>query len=166
MRKMTISQLAREAGVNLETIRYYERRGLIPEPPRNASGYRQYSQEDIARTKFIKRAQVLGFSLREILEILSLRMEPGKTCGDMKARVEAKIKHVEHKIADLRQIREALLNLVSKCTGKGPIGDCPILDTLNKRCPQGGKKCQPNVKLRFSASAVPHARRPSRWYKI
>jgi MerR family mercuric resistance operon transcriptional regulator len=133
MEKMTTSQLARESNVNLETIRYYERRGLIPKPPRNASGYRQYSQEDIARTKFIKRAQALGFSLREILEIFSLRMEPGTTCGDMKARVEAKIDEVEHKIDDLRQIREALLKLVSKCTGKGPIGDCPILEILNKR---------------------------------
>ena len=133
MEKMTTSQLARESNVNLETIRYYERRGLIPKPPRNASGYRQYSQEDIARTKFIKRAQALGFSLREILEIFSLRMEPGTTCGDIKARVEAKIDEVEQKIADLRQIREALLNLVSKCTGKGPIGDCPILEILNKR---------------------------------
>jgi len=132
MEKMTISQLARKSSVNLETIRYYERRGLIPKPPRNASGYRQYSQEDIARTKFIKRAQMLGFSLREILEILSLRMEPGKTCGDMKARVEAKIEDVEQKIADLRQMQEALLNLVGKCTGKGPIGYCPILEILNK----------------------------------
>jgi MerR family mercuric resistance operon transcriptional regulator len=133
MEKMTISQLARKAGINLETIRYYERRGLIPKPPRNASGHRQYSQEDIARTKFIKRTQALGFSLREILEILSLRMEPGKTCGDMKARVEAKIEDVGQKIDDLRQMREALLKLVSKCTGKGPIGDCPILEILNKK---------------------------------
>jgi MerR family mercuric resistance operon transcriptional regulator len=133
MGKMTISQLARKSSVNLETIRYYERRGLIPKPPRNVSGYRQYSQEDIARTKFIKRAQMLGFSLREILEILSLRMEPGKTCGDMKARVEAKIEDVEQKIADLRQMQEALLNLVSKCAGKGPIGDCPIIEILNKK---------------------------------
>jgi Hg(II)-responsive transcriptional regulator len=133
MEKMTIGQLAREAGINLETIRYYERRGLIPKPPRNASGYRQYSQEDIARTKFIKRSQALGFSLREILEILSLRMEPGKTCGDMKVRVEAKIEDVERKITDLQQMQEALLDLVSKCTGKGPIGDCPILEILNRR---------------------------------
>ncbi len=133
MEKMTTSQLARESNVNLETIRYYERRGLIPKPPRNASGYRQYSQEDIARTKFIKRAQALGFSLKEILEIFSLRMEPGTTCGDIKARVEAKIDEVEQKIADLRQMREALLNLVSKCTGKGPVGKCPILEILNKK---------------------------------
>lgn len=133
MEKMTISQLARESSVNLETIRYYERRGLIPKPPRNASGYRQYSQEDIARTKFIKRAQALGFSLKEISEILSLRMEPGTTGGDIKARVEAKIDEVEQKIADLRQMRKALLKLVSKCTGKGPVGQCPILEILNKR---------------------------------
>ena len=133
MKKITISQLARAAKVNLETLRYYERRGLIPKPPRNASGYRQFSQEDIARTKFIKRVQALGFSLREISDILSLRMEPGSTCGDMKARVEAKIEDVEHKIDALRQMKEVLLNLVSKCTGKGPIGDCPILEILGKK---------------------------------
>ena len=130
---MTTSQLAKEASVNQETIRYYERRGLIPKPPRNASGYRQYSLEDIARTKFIKRAQALGFSLKEISEILSLRMEPGTTCGDIKAKVEAKIEDVEQKIEDLQQMRQALLILVSKCTGKGPVGLCPILEMLNKR---------------------------------
>ena len=108
MEKITISQLARAANVNLETIRYYERRGLIPEPPRNDSGHRQYSQEDLTRTKFIRRAQALGFSLKEILEILSLRMEPGKTCGDMKSRVEAKIEDIEQKMAALRQMRESL----------------------------------------------------------
>jgi Hg(II)-responsive transcriptional regulator len=133
MVKMTTSQLAKEASVNLETIRYYERRGLIPKPPRNASGYRQYSPEDIARTKFIKRAQALGFSLREILEIFSLRMEPGTTCGDIKARVKTKIDEVGQKIADLRQMQGALLNLIGKCTGKGPVGKCPILEILNKR---------------------------------
>lgn len=133
MGKMTISQLAREAGVNLETIRYYERRGLIPEPPRNMSGHRQYSQDDLTRTKFIRRAQALGFSLKEILEILSLRMEPGTTCGDIKARVESKIKDFEQKIEDLQQMHTALLEIVSNCTGKGPVGQCPILEVLNKR---------------------------------
>ncbi len=133
MEKMTISQLARAASVNLETIRYYERRGLIPEPPRNDSGYRQYSPDDLTRTKFIRRAQALGFSLKEILEMLSLRMEPGTTCSDIKAKVESKIKDVEQKITDLRQMRATLLNLVGKCTGKGPVGNCPIIEILNRK---------------------------------
>jgi Hg(II)-responsive transcriptional regulator len=132
MTTFTISQLAKQANVNLETIRFYERRGLIPEPPRSKNGYRQYSWDAIVRTQFIKRAQSLGFSLREISEIFALRMEPGTTCGDMKVKVKTKIEDIERKIADLEQIREALSDLVSKCTGKGPIGECPILEALYK----------------------------------
>ncbi len=106
MEKLTIGQLAKSAGVNLQTIRYYERRGLIPEPPRNESGYRQYSQKEVSRTLFIKGAQGLGFSLKEIEELLSLKMEPGTTCGDVKNRVEAKISDIEEKILALQQIKE------------------------------------------------------------
>ena len=132
MEKLTIGQLAKRAKVNLETIRYYERRGLIPEPPRSESGYRMYSSDAVARTEFIKRAQALGFSLREISEIFALRMEPETACGDMKAKVEAKIEDIEQKITDLEQIREALVAMAEKCRGKGPIGECPILEALSK----------------------------------
>ena len=132
MEKLTIGQLAKQANVNLETIRYYERRGLIPEPPRSESGYRMYSRDAVARTEFIKRTQALGFSLREISEIFALRMEPETTCGDMKAKVEAKIEDIEQKITDLEQIREALVAMAEKCRGKGPIGECPILEALSK----------------------------------
>lgn len=100
MEKITIGQLAKKVNVNLETIRYYERRGLLLEPPRNKSGHREYSLEEVKRTKFIKRCQVLGFSLNEISELLSLRVGPGTTCGDVKARVEDKIMEVEKRIAD------------------------------------------------------------------
>jgi len=132
MEKLTIGQLAKKANVNLETIRYYERRGLIPEPPRNKSGHREYSLATIRRTKFIKRSQPLGFSLKEISELLSLRVEPGTTCGDIKARVEAKITDVEKRIEDLQRIREALMSMSKKCIGKGPVGQCPILEELYK----------------------------------
>lgn len=132
MEKLTIGQLAKKANVNLETIRYYERRGLIPEPPRNDSGYRQYSLEALSRTRFIKRAQALGFSLKEIDELLSLRIEPGATCGDVKARVEDKITDIDEKIADLDQMREALLKMARQCTDRGPIDMCPILEILDK----------------------------------
>jgi MerR family mercuric resistance operon transcriptional regulator len=132
MEKMTIGQLAKEANVNLETIRYYERRGLVPEPPRNKSRHRIYPQEAIKRVKFIKRSQALGFSLKEILELLSLRVEPGTTCGDIKARAETKIADVEKRIADLEKIRKALLRMSGKCIGKGPVGQCPILEELYK----------------------------------
>ena len=132
MEKLTIGQLAKKANVNLETIRYYERRGLLLEPPRNKSGHRQYSLEEVKRTEFIKRCQALGFSLKEISELLLLKVIPGTTCGDIKARVETKIADVEKRIVDLEKIREALLRMSSKCVGKGPVGQCPILEELYK----------------------------------
>ncbi len=132
MEKFTIGKLAKKANVNLETIRYYERRGLLPEPPRNKSGHRQYSMEEVKRTQFIKRCQALGFSLKEISELLSLKVKPGTTCGDIKARAETKIADVEKRIVDLEKIREALLRMSSKCIGKGPVGQCPILEELYK----------------------------------
>jgi Hg(II)-responsive transcriptional regulator len=132
MEKLTIGQLAKKANVNLETIRYYERRGLIPEPHRNSSGHRQYSLEEVKRTKFIKRSQALGFSLKEISELLSLRVEPGTTCADVKERVETKIENIKKKISDLEQIRMALSRLSQRCTGRGPVGRCPILEELYK----------------------------------
>ncbi len=133
MEKLTIGQLAKKANVNLETIRYYERRGLLLEPPRNKSGHRQYSLEEVKRTEFIKRCQALGFSLKEISELLLLKVIPGTTCGDIKARVETKIADVEKRIVDLEKIREALLRMSSKCIGKGPVGQSPILEELYKR---------------------------------
>ena len=132
MEKLTIGKLAKKVNVNLETIRYYERRGLLPEPPRNKSGHRQYSLEEVKRTEFIKRCQALGFSLKEILELLLLKVKPGTTCGDIKTRVETKIEDVEKRIADLKKIREALLRMSNKCIGKGPVGQCPILEELYK----------------------------------
>ena len=132
MEKFTIGQLAKKVNVNLETIRYYERRGLLLEPPRNKSGHREYSLEEVKRTEFIKRCQVLGFSLNEISELLSLRVGSGTTCGDVKARVKDKIMEVEKRIADLEKIREALLRMSGKCIGNGPVGQCPILEELYK----------------------------------
>ncbi len=131
MEKMTIGQLAKMVGVNIETIRFYERRGILPQPVRNEAGHRQYSQDTIMRTRFIKRTQALGFSLKEISELLSLRIEMGTTCADVKTRIDAKVMDVENKIADLKQIREALLKLSGQCKGKGPISMCPILEALN-----------------------------------
>ncbi len=130
MENLIIGQLAKRANVNLETIRYYERRELIPKPLRNESGYRQYSQDDVVRIKFIKRAQTLGFSLREIHELLALRMEPGISCAAVKVHVDAKVAEVENKIVSLEQMRETLLRLSKKCTGKGPVGECPFLKEL------------------------------------
>jgi Hg(II)-responsive transcriptional regulator len=130
MEAFTIGQLAKRANVNLETIRFYERRGLLPEPPRNKSGHRQYSIKDLRRTEFIKRTQSLGFSLQEISDLLSLRVESGKTCADVKQRVKAKLIDVEEKIKTLQRMREVLQRLEADCPGKGSLNDCPILETL------------------------------------
>lgn len=131
MEIFTIGQLAKKANVNLETIRFYERKGLLPEPPRNRSGHRQYSNKDLRRTEFIKRTQSLGFSLQEISDLLSLRVESGKTCGDVKLRVKAKLIDIEEKIETLQKMREVLLRLETNCPGKGPLNECPILETLD-----------------------------------
>jgi MerR family mercuric resistance operon transcriptional regulator len=131
MKDLTIGQLARRAQVKVETVRYYERRGLIPEPPRLESGYRQYPQDAIARIQFIKRAKGLGFSLREILNLFVLRRDPHTTCNDIKKRAETKIKDVEAKIEDLQKIETALARVVASCNGYGPTSDCPILEALD-----------------------------------
>ncbi len=133
MQALTIGQLAKKAQVHVETVRYYERRGLIPQPPRRWSGYRQYSQGDIARLQFIKRAQELGFSLKEIAELLALRVDPTTSCSDVKKRAEVKIADVEARIQALERMRKALKKLVASCSGRGPTSACPILEALDTK---------------------------------
>jgi len=130
METVTIGQLARKAQVHVETVRYYERRGLLPQPLRRWSGYRQYSQDDIARLRFIKRAQGLGFSLKEIADLLSLRVDPDSSCRDVKERAEAKLADIERKLQTLEHLRKALKKLVASCRGRGSTSDCPILEAL------------------------------------
>src|SRR5579885_915090 len=120
MSTLTIGQVARTAGVGIETIRFYEREGLLEEPPRRASGYRQYSEEVVKRLQFIKRAQQLGFSLKEIAELLTLRVDEQTSCEKVKQRAEAKIAEVERKLAELQRMRNALLQVATLCTGDGP----------------------------------------------
>ena len=131
METLTIGQLAKRANVNLETIRFYERKGLLKEPPRNKSDHRQYSINDLRRTEFIRRSQSLGFSLQEISDLLSLRVESGKTCADVKQKVKSKLTDIDAKIKELQRIRNALLKIETSCPGKGPLDDCPILETLD-----------------------------------
>ncbi len=131
MESITIGILAKKSNVKKETVRYYERRGLIPEPMRTESGYRQYSQDTVSRIKFIKRAQVLGFSLREIEELLSLRVDKNTTCGDFKNIAEIKISEIEVKIRSLNEIKRGLTKLVALCSGEGPTSECPIVDALD-----------------------------------
>lgn len=130
MKRLTIGQLARQANVHIETIRYYERRGLISEPPRRESGYRQYALDTVGRVQFIKRAQELGFSLKEIQELLSLHVDPGTTSADIKRRAEAKLADIDAKLRDLSRMKAALMRLTVACRGRGPTSECPILNAI------------------------------------
>jgi MerR family mercuric resistance operon transcriptional regulator len=105
---LTIGQVAHRAGLGVETVRFYERRGLIEEPPRKESGYRQYPEDVVARLRFIRRAKELGFSLKEIAELFSLRVDPDTTCAEIKRRAEAKITTMDEKISSMQGIQRAL----------------------------------------------------------
>lgn len=131
MSGLRTGELARQAGVNLETIRYYEQKGLLLAPPRSEAGYRRYPPDAVRRVRFVKRAQELGFSLEEIKELLGLRFRPNATCDDIRCRTRAKISAIDEKIRDLHAIRQALERLADSCPGKGPVSDCPILDSLD-----------------------------------
>ncbi len=133
MDMLSIGQVARRSGVGVETVRYYEREGLLEEPPRRASGYRQYSEEVVKRLHFIKRAQKLGFSLKEITELLLLRVDTQNACEDVRQRADAKIAEVERKLIELQRMRQALIQVASLCTGKGPDSRCPVLDALDQQ---------------------------------
>jgi MerR family copper efflux transcriptional regulator len=132
MRTLTIGRLAKEAGVNLETVRYYERRGLLPRPPRSESGYRLFPDESAGRLRFIRRAQELGFSLSEIRELLSLRVSRTAKRTDVRRRAEAKIADIEARIRSLHSMKRALHKLTRVCAGCGPIAECPILESLDR----------------------------------
>jgi Hg(II)-responsive transcriptional regulator len=131
MDQLTTAEVAKRGGVNLETIRYYERRGLLPKPPRTPSGYRAFAPDAVRRLRFVKRAQALGFSLKEIKELLSLRAAPKARCADIRARAEVKIAEIDAKIRSLHAMRKALLRLTAACTGRGSVSDCPILESLD-----------------------------------
>ncbi len=124
---LTIGRLARAAGVNVETIRYYQRVGLIEEPPRPVSGYRRYPPDTVGRIRFIKRAQELGFRLREIRELLDLGEGH---CADVKARAQAKREHVTRQIADLQALQATLDTLIQACEQDADGAHCPIVDSL------------------------------------
>lgn len=131
--KYKIGKTAELAGVNKETVRYYERRNLIPEPDRMDSGYRLFSQRHINQIRFIKRAQELGFTLSEIEGLLNLKVDEHTTCSEIKQKAQHKYQDVVKKIADLQRIKETLTDLIDSCAGSGPKGDCPILDALEGR---------------------------------
>ncbi len=127
---MTIGSFAARAGVGIETIRFYERQGLLPEPRRTAAGYRQYDVSELDRVRFIRTGQALGFTLAEIRELLALHVDSETDCADVRRRVDVKIEAVEHKLRDLRRMKAALATLRRDCSGRGPANECSILDAI------------------------------------
>ncbi|SEL10659.1 Cu(I)-responsive transcriptional regulator/Hg(II)-responsive transcriptional regulator,TIGR02051 [Pseudoxanthomonas sp. GM95] len=128
---MNIGQLARQTQVPIDTIRYYERQRLLPEPPRSTGGYRRYAEDDVSRLNFIRRAKGLGFTLEEIGELLAI--SAGR--GDMAAVKDAasrKLSQVEQRIDELARVRDALKVMVDACPGHGALRDCPIVSALRE----------------------------------
>jgi MerR family mercuric resistance operon transcriptional regulator len=132
MESLTIGQLAQRAGVGVETVRFYEREGLISEPPRRPSGYRDYPPEAVARIVFIRRGKELGFTLKEINELLELRVRPRRNCAQVKQSADAKIAGIDDKIAALRRMRRALKDLTKACEERRPTTECPLLASLGQ----------------------------------
>ncbi len=130
MKPLTIGEVARQAGVGVETVRFYERQGLLEEPQRRASGYRQYEEEAVAVLRFIRRAKELGFTLKEIQGLLALRLDATATRAEVRQQAKAKVADIEARIADLQRMRDALQTLIKKCHGDGSTTGCPILAAL------------------------------------
>lgn len=126
-------EVAALAGVNVQTLRYYERRGLLKEPERRPSGYRQYPAEAVQLIRFIKRAQELGFTLSEVEDLLRLRDDQGTACAEVRSAAEAKIEDIERKIRHLRAMKRALGVLVASCATEGSVRRCPILEALEDK---------------------------------
>ena len=131
MQTMTIGRLAKEAGVNIDTIRYYERHGLLPRAVRRESGYRQYAADDIERLTFIRRAKELGFSLADIAELLSLSADRHSDMRGVKRKAEEHLADVKRKIRELQKVRRGLKTLIAACPGHGELGTCPIVAALS-----------------------------------
>ena len=129
---MKIGEVARRAEVPIDTVRYYEREGLIPPPVRRASGYRDYLEADVDRLRFMRRAKGLGFTLHEIRDLLSLTAMSGDDMAALNAQTQAKLRDVEERIHALTRIREALQSLVTACPGHGALNRCPILAALSE----------------------------------
>src|SRR6266699_290221 len=127
---LTIGQIASAANVNIHTIRYYERRGHFPTPPRTQTRYRPYPADAVARLRFIKHAQELGFSLHEIEELLALRVRHGAACDAVERKTRSKLELVQQRIRDLQRMKRTLERLAAACTARRPTDECPILEVL------------------------------------
>ncbi len=128
----TIGQVARKAGVGVETVRFYERQGLIKQPPRRGSAFRKYPVDTVRRIRFVVHAKKLGFTLKEIMGLLSLRSRSAKSCDSVKERAEIKIADIEERIRGLRRMKSTLRKLTQACERREPRAECPIMDVLDE----------------------------------
>lgn len=131
MQTMNIGRLAELAQVNIDTIRYYERQKLLPPAARTSSGYRQYTQSDLERLRFILRSKELGFTLAEIGDLLSLTKNRDSDMRGVKRKAEQRLEQVERKIAELRRVKRGLKKLIDACPGRGELNGCPIVAALS-----------------------------------
>ena len=130
---MRIGHLAGKAGVAIDTVRYYERQGLLPQPARRPSGYRDYGDDELQQLRFVRRCKALGFTLDETRELLRLNADPAADRAEVRALAERRLADVETKLRELQALRDSLAELSSACSGHGPIEDCPILHRVLAR---------------------------------
>ena len=128
---MRIGEVAAEAAVNIQTLRYYERVGLVPKPERGSSGYRAYDRQTVRRVRFIKRAQELGFTLAEIGDLLAFREQTSGSCELVETRASDTVERISEKIRDLEKMRAALSHYVTACRTRVAVAQCPLLDALD-----------------------------------
>jgi MerR family mercuric resistance operon transcriptional regulator len=130
---LRIGEVSKRSGIGVETVRFYEREGLIADPPRGISGYRAYPADVVPRLAFIRHAKELGFTLREIRELLSLRVDPKASCSSVKKCANIKLSDIEERIRSLQRMRRTLRTLVKACDERKPTNECPILGALDRR---------------------------------
>ena len=134
MEQLKVGEIADEVGINVETLRYYEKIKLMPKLKRIESKYRIYNNSDVQRLLFIRRAKELGFTLKEIKELIELKVESSATCGDVKKIAENKLEDVDERIADLIRIKNVLVKLINQCGNEEVSTDeCPILEVINSK---------------------------------
>lgn len=131
MKHISIGEVSKQAGVTVQAIRFYERRGLIPRAPRKESGYRQFSLDIVKRIEFIKRAKLLGFTLKEVEKFLALADGVASDCKEIQEFTAEKITEIEQKIRQLSSLKDVLVEGVRRCPGEGPISVCPIIDIFS-----------------------------------
>ena len=132
MKPLTRGQVAASSGLDIETVRFCEQQALIVDPPRSEAGYRQYSAENVSQLRFIKRAKELGFSLKEVSDLLALQGKPDVSCVEVRMQAEAKLAGIEGKIRELIRMKAALFQLTQACSGQGTTEGCSIMEALNQ----------------------------------